>query len=91
RDSPLPYVHEEGNEMTARMGIILMKIQNLLNKTIRRKNPVYKDWVHLMAVRHEERDAVRSVITRSISFALLMFSLGFSLIMIYMLIIPVIG
>ncbi|MBQ0058755.1 MAG: sodium:proton antiporter, partial [Lachnospiraceae bacterium] len=91
RDSPLPYVHEEGNEMTARMGIILMEIQNLLNKTIRRKNPVYKDWVHLMAVRHEERDAVRSVITRSISFALLMFSLGFSLIMIYMLIIPVIG
>lgn len=85
RDSPLPHELPEGNLFTLRLGQLLNLVRNLLNRTLRRRKPIETDYVHLMAVRREEIRKNNMVIGRSLSFALLLFCIGFCLTIFYLL------
>lgn len=85
RDSPLPHELPEGNLFTLCAGQLLNLGRNLLNGTLRRKRPIRTDYVHLLAVKREEIRKNNMVIGRSLSFALLLFCIGFCLTIFYLL------
>lgn len=85
RDSELPHELPEGNWFTMEAGKILNSIQHLGNMTWNRKKPVEKDYVHILAVKHEELRENSTIIGRSLSFGLLLFSAGLCLTMIYII------
>ena len=85
RDSPIPHERPEGNLFTAALGKILNAFQKTANRTWRRKRPVYKDYVHLAAMRGEELRENNLVIERSLSFGLLLFCIGLSLTLFYLI------
>ena len=84
-DSPIPHELLEGNSITLALGKICNFVQYVGNKTTRRKNPAAVDYVHRFAVSYDKYRASRTIIGRSMSFALLLFCIGFCLTMIYML------
>ena len=84
-DSPLPHEREEGNILTEILGKILNAVQTVKNHTVRRKHPVYRDYVHEMAVRNEEFKENNRVIERSLSFGLMLFCIGLTLTLIYLI------
>ena len=85
RDSPLPYERPEGNALTEMIGTILNGCQMIANVTWKRKNPVKKDYVHIVAVRNEEFKENNMIIQRSLSFGLLLFCIGLMLTLIYII------
>ncbi len=85
RDSPLPYELPEGTVFTHAAGKLLNALQNLKNKTWRRQNPTSRDYVHIMALNREILRENNTVIQRSLSFGLLLFCIGLTLTMIYIL------
>ena len=76
RDSPLPHELPEGNRLTWVLGHIFNGI---------RKKPVERDYVHYLAVRSAERKQSNVVIERSMSFALLLLCVGFTLTLFYLI------
>ena len=84
-DSPLPHERPEGNLLTELMGKIGNLIRDLKNLTIRRKQPVKRDYVHYFAVKREELKENNVVIGRSLSFALLLLCIGFMLTLYYLI------
>lgn len=85
RDSPLPYERSEGNVFTEITGRILNAFQAFGNLTWRRRNPVHRNYVHLMAMKGEEIRETNLVIQRSLSFGLLLFCLGLALTLLYLI------
>lgn len=85
RDSPLPHELPEGNVVTAALGRIGNFLRNVLNRTVRRRDPVQRDYVHYLAVKYTELKESNMVIGRSMSFALLLLCIGFSLTLIYLI------
>ena len=85
RDSPLPYERPEGNVFTAALGRVFNAIQSLGNHTWRRQDPVYKDYVHLAALKNEQFKETNHIIQRSLSFGLLLFCIGLSLTLLYII------
>lgn len=85
RDSPLPYELPEGTVVTLWIGKVLNAFQSLKNKTWRRSNPTSRDYVHIMALNREIVRENNTVIQRSLSFGLLLFCIGLSLTLIYIL------
>ncbi|MDO4323280.1 MAG: complex I subunit 5 family protein [Lachnospiraceae bacterium] len=85
RDSPLPHELSEGNIFTLACGRVLNFWQRLANRTWQRKNPVRKDYVHILAVKHDELKENNMIIGRSLSFALLLVCIGLCLTLIYIL------
>ena len=85
RDSELPHELPEGTWFTMEIGKLLNFIQHLGNVTWNRKKPVEKDYVHILAVKHEELRENSTIIGRSLSFGLLLFSAGLCLTMIYII------
>lgn len=86
RNSPLPYERPEGNVFTVLLGRICNAFQAIGNLTWRRKNPVHKDYVHLAAMKGEELRESGLVIQRSLSFGLLLFCIGLTLTLIYLVV-----
>lgn len=84
-DSPLPHELPEGNRFTTYMGKILNFFQYVKNHTWNRKNPSEKDYVHILAVKNEELKENNRIITRSLSFGLLLFCIGLCMTLIYMI------
>lgn len=84
-DSPLPYERPEGNIFTEVIGQVLNGFQKLRNRTWGKKNPKNRDYVHLAAVRYEEFKENNMIIGRSLSFGLLLFGIGLSLTLIYII------
>ncbi len=85
RDSPLPYERPEGNVFTEALGRFLNAVQALGNHTWRRHQPAHRDYVHLAAMKGEEIGETNLVIRRSLSFGLLLFGVGLSLTLIYLI------
>ena len=85
RDSPLPHELPEGNILTATAGRLANAFAWVGNHTWRRKQPVERDYVHVLAVRYEELKENNMVIGRSLSFALLLLCVGFLLTLFYLI------
>ena len=85
RDSPLPYELPEGNAVTVFFGRVLNWIRDIGNATWNRKHPVERDYVHDLAMRSAERKQSNIVIERSMSFALLLLCVGFTLTLFYLI------
>lgn len=85
RDSPLPHELPEGNLGTELLGHFMNGIRDLGNRTWNRKHPVTKDYVHYFAVKSAERRQNNMVIGRSMSFALMLLCIGFTLTLVYLI------
>ena len=85
RDSPLPHELPEGNILTFALGRMMNGFQFVSNHTWRRKAPVRKDYVHICAVWNAELQENNRIIQRSLSFGLLMFCVGLTLTLVYII------
>ncbi len=86
RDSPLPCERLEGNAFTAALGNVLNRIESIGNHTWRRKKaPRQINYVHFLAIKNDELKEDSRIIGRSLSFGLLLFCIGLSLTLIYLL------
>ena len=85
RDTPLPREYTEGNALTRALGKWMNRWRDLANHTWRRRNPIKTDYVHWLAVCSDQITQNNRVITRSISFGLLLFGVGFCLMLFYLI------
>lgn len=84
-DSPLPHERTEGNALTELVGRMMNFGQGMKNHTIRRKNPVHRNYIHEIAVKNEELKENNRIIERSLSFGLLLVCIGLTLTLIYLI------
>lgn len=74
-----------GTGFSYRAGIFADNMVKALNRTVRRKNPIQKSYVTVFAELAEETKITNRLITASLSFGLLLFCIGFFLIVLYLL------
>ena len=89
KDSKLPQELEEGNILTHIVGTILNKIQDLRNLTVGRKKgktPLFEDYEHKTVMAYERVNESVQIITRSMSFGLIIFCIGLLLTVAYIII-----
>ena len=77
---------EEGNEVTHTLGVILNGFLALLNRTVWRSNPRKKDFEHQFALSYSAFKENTTIIGRSLSYGLLLFSLGLCATLVYLLV-----
>ncbi len=85
KDSPLPKEQKEGNLLTRYAGGVLNAFQALANHTWRRKHPKNVDYRHRLALQYDLWRENSIVISRSLSFGLLLVMIGFVLILVYII------
>uniref|UniRef100_UPI0040568124 complex I subunit 5 family protein n=1 Tax=Agathobacter sp. TaxID=2021311 RepID=UPI0040568124 len=76
---------EEGNEVTHAFGTAFNKAEHLLNHTIWREHPYEKDFEHRFALLYSGFKENMGMIGRSLSYGLILFSLGLCGVLIYLL------
>ena len=76
---------EEGNEATHAVGTFLNKVESFLNFTIWRKHPHKLDFEHYLVLKYSAFKENSGMISRSLSYGLLLFSLGLCATLIYLL------
>lgn len=86
KDSPQPHELEEGNELTYVAGRFVNGIVALLNRTIWRKRPNRKDYIHRFALGYASFKENAGLIGRSLSYGLILFCIGLCATLIYLLI-----
>jgi len=91
RDEKLPHEREEGTMLTHLCACIASFFQWVGNLTIHRKKPAAKDYEHKLALVQEEWSESSMMITRSMSFGLLLFCVGLILTVAYLFIKDVFG
>lgn len=74
-----------GTRVTYALGTFLDSIVALLNRTLYKKHPIRKNFVSILAVSKEEVDKTTKIISRSVSFGLMMFCIGLLLTLAYLL------
>lgn len=74
-----------GTPATYVLGSILDEIVLILNKTVLRKRPIRKSFVNAAAVARRESRETLEIVTRSVSFGLMMFSVGMMIVLIYIM------
>ena len=77
---------EEGNPVTHVLGRCCNAVKHLLNATVWKKHPCKTDFKHKFALRYEQFRENMILIGRSMSYGLLLFSLGLCITLIYLLI-----
>lgn len=89
KDSPLPYELPEGTEVTHLIGSALDHIVYWIKHLLsihREEKPGYKKrFEHKLAMLHETMREYNTVVTRSMSFGLFLFCVGFLSMMVYLL------
>lgn len=85
RDKPLPFEPTEGTMFTYHLGTLLNAIEAYLERKHPDKKHKHHEFVHELALLHLELRENRMVITRSLSFGLMLFCFGFILTTIYLL------
>ena len=75
-----------GNMLTRIAGVIMDRFVVLLNKTVRKNNPKYVNYEKKLAFGFEEILKTSRLTTRSVSFGLMMFSIGCIFTLIYLLV-----
>lgn len=91
RDEKLPLERPEGNVFTHLAAFTASFFERLCNLLLRRKNPKKEDYEHKLALVHEEWRENNMMITRSMSFGLLLFCVGLILTVAYLFIKDVFG
>ncbi len=91
RDEKLPHERPEGNVFTHLAAFTASFFERLCNLLLRRKNPKKEDYDHKLALVHEEWRENNMMITRSMSFGLLLFCVGLILTVAYLFIKDVFG
>lgn len=91
RDEKLPHERTEGTALTHLLACVADTFQFLGNITIHRKNPRNRDYEHRLALIHEEWSENSMMISRSMSFGLLLFCIGLILTVAYLFIKDVFG
>lgn len=91
RDEKLPHERPEGNVFTHLAAFAASFFERLCNLLLRRKNPKKQDYEHKLALVHEEWRENSMMITRSMSFGLLLFCVGLILTVAYLFIKDVFG
>lgn len=91
RDEKLPHERPEGNLLTHLAACTASFFEGLGNRIFRRKNPKRQDYEHKLALMHEEWSENTMMITRSMSFGLLLFCVGLILTVAYLFIKDVFG
>lgn len=84
RDEKLPHELEEGTPLTHLCACIALSFQHLGNLTVHRKHPRTKDYEHRLALLQEEWSENNTMISRSMSFGLLLFCVGLILTVAYL-------
>ena len=84
KDSPLPREREEGTIFSTFIGTVRNWLQGLANISWRRRNPSHRDYVHVEALKSEERGETYKVIQRSLSFGLMLFGIGLMMMLVYL-------
>ena len=91
RDEKLPHERTEGTALTHLLACVAGAFQFLGNVTIHRKNPRNRDYEHRLALIHLEWSENSMMISRSMSFGLLLFCIGLILTVAYLFIKDVFG
>ena len=91
RDEKLPHERPEGNVFTHLAACTASFFEGLGNLLLRRKTPKRQDYEHKFALLHEEWSENAMMITRSMSFGLLLFCVGLILTVAYLFIKDVFG
>ena len=91
RDEKLPHELAEGTPLTHLCACIAFGFQKLGNLTIHRKNPRTQDYEHRLALFQEEWAENSTMISRSMSFGLLLFCVGLILTVAYLFVKDVFG
>lgn len=91
RDEKLPHERPEGNVFTHLAACTASFFEGLGNLILRRKNPKKRNYEHKLALMHEEWSENTMMITRSMSFGLLLFCVGLILTVAYLFIKDVFG
>ena len=85
RDSPQRGELEEGNALTHVVGVSLNVLEELLNKTVWRHHEHRKDLEHWFVLKYAAFKENATVIGRSLSFGLVLFSIGLCATLLYLL------
>ena len=86
RDKPLPHELAEGNEFTYAVGGFMDSTVKVLNKTVYKGNPKEnKNYRHKLAMYYAMIHENNKIITRSLSFGLMMFCTGLFIVLVYLL------
>lgn len=86
KDSRQEMELEEGNSITHALGILLNESEKLLNKTVWKEHPHKKDFEHQFALTYSSIKENMAIIGRSLSYGLILFSLGLCATLIYLLV-----
>ena len=86
RDSPRPDELEEGNALTHVLGVTLNMLEELLNKTIWRHHEHRKDLEHWLVLKYAAFKENATLIGRSLSFGLVLFSIGLCATLLFLLV-----
>lgn len=86
RDSHYEGELEEGNGITHVFGVFLNGLEALLNKTIWKNHPHKRDFEHQFALGYSSFKENASIIGRSLSYGLILFSMGLCATLIYLLV-----
>lgn len=86
RDSPLPHELEEGTYVTHIMGMMMDDGKEFLNRTLLKKRPLKISFEHKLAMVISVLDENSRIITRSLSFGLLLFCIGLIATLLYLLV-----
>ena len=76
-----------GNAFTHAVGVLMDRMVVMLNKTVRRKNPRYVNYEEKIAFSFDEIVKTSRLTSRSVSFGLMMFSLGCIFTLIYLMVV----
>ena len=74
-----------GNGVSYAVGSFLDGIVHALNATVLRKKPCQKSFVNIFAITAAEFEATSNLVTRSVSFGLLLFCIGLIMTLLYLL------
>ena len=85
QDSELKREPEEGNEFTHKIGGMIDRLIRYLNQTVWSYQPHKDNVEHKMAIRYQQISESNAIISRSMSFGLLLACAGLALVLLYLL------
>ncbi len=85
KDSRIPHELQEGTFFTHVVGMEMDRMVHFLNRTAWKRTPHKEECEHRLAMKHEEWEENGTIISRSLSFGLLLFCAGLILTLVYLL------
>lgn len=85
KDRKIPVEYPEGNAITNTLGAIAEGFQDMFNRLRKSGKPKNVDYKHKIAVRYESDKENLFVISRSMSFGLMLFCIGLIITLVYLL------